>query len=119
MRFLSCFVRLVQSSARMAPVLPVSQLELPLKPEAPREIKASVRICAVLIFILKFSPDAKTAGSGILMVGCRDSFPAVCPSLLHGCPITFVQLLPSALTPLTLYLLPEPTEEIGKLLLLN
>lgn len=99
--FLSCFVPVLQSSARMVPVRAVSQLELPLKTAAPREIKAAVCVCAVLIFILRPS-----AASGIVPVACGDSSPAVSPSLLRVYPIMFVQCPPPAPSPLTLYLLP-------------
>lgn len=58
-------------SVAVPPTCTVSQLELPLKTEAPREIKGSRGgfVCAVLISTLKPSPDEEAAIIGILTVG--------------------------------------------------
>lgn len=102
--FLVCFVPATQSLAWLVPMCTVSQLELPLKTEAPWEIKAFVCVCAMLISL---SPDGKTAVSGILTVGCGDSFPALStlPSSFlcnRIYPIMFAQRLPYASSPPTL-----------------
>lgn len=61
----------IQSSVRQFPTCSVSQLELPLKTEAPREIKAAAWICLRYadFLPLKPSPDEAPAIIGILTVG--------------------------------------------------
>lgn len=99
--FLLCFVPAIQSLAWLVPMCTVSQLELPLKTEAPWEIKAFVCVCAMLISL---SPDGKTGSiwdsdSGLWgLISCPLPRPS---SFLcnHIYPIMFVQGLPYAFTP--------------------